>query len=412
MPAAYLLDLTRLIRRAGLGTATGIDRVERAYLERLLGDPAPLFLLVRTTLGFVLLDRAGAEAIRARLAGECAWGPADLLGQLSQRQAPMRARAEADLRRLRLARALPAGLGRMLRRHLPAGTVYLNVGHSDLSGRVFAAAKSAGGRIAVMVHDVIPLDHPELSAPGMPQAFGARMARVAAAADLVIYPSAASRRAAEAHFARLGRVPAGVVAPLGVEIAAPEPAALPDGTEGVPYFVALGTIEPRKNLALLLELWAEIGRAPPPRGAPRLYIVGRRGWAEPELLTRLDALAQGGPGGGLVRELGPLPDGATAALMRGAAALLFPSLAEGYGLPPLEAAALGVPVVCNDLPVYRETLGDYPVYAPAHDRYLWRQAINDLALGAGPEAGAVTARKPALRAPSWSDHFKPVLRLL
>lgn len=409
MPAARLLDLTRLVSRVGRGPPTGIDRVELAYLGRLLRQPEPLFALVRTTLGFALLDRTGAEALQARVTGAAVWGPADLLGCLSQRHAPLRARAEADLRRLALGRARPGGLARLLARHLPTGTAYLNVGHSDLVQVVFDAVRCLpGARITVMIHDTIPLDHPEFAAPGMPAAFAARLQRVAAAADLVLYNSAHSRKTAEAAFDRWGRVPPGLVAPLGVEPMPPDPTLLPPGLDlARPYFLALGTIEPRKNLGFLVDLWDDLGRDPPPGGMPTLWIVGQRGWAGPDLLARLDAL----PPGGAVCELGGLPDGAVAALMAGAAGLLFPSLAEGYGLPPIEAAAMGVSVVCNTLSVYRETLGNYPVYAPVRDSYLWRKAVTDLTARAAGSSGATGQRQTAVPAPSWDTHFKPVLRL-
>lgn len=403
MAAAYLLDLTRLVSRAGFSVPSGIDRTETAYLDRLLLEPAPVFALVRTTLGFVLLDRAGASALRDRLNGQRPWGAADLTGRLSQRRNAARARAESDLRRLALGRALPARLGALLARHLPAGTCYLNTGHANLSATTFGAVhRLPGARIAVLVHDTIPLDHPELASPGMPEAFAARLRRVGAQADLAIYNSAATRADAERHFTAWGRVPPGVVAPLGVTRAAPVPSALPAGLDlSGPYFVALGTIEPRKNIGFLLDLWAELAVQETP---PRLFLVGRRGWAAPELLARIDALPKDGP----VHALGALPDGAAAALLAGAAGLLFPSLAEGYGLPPLEAAAAGVPVLCNDLPVYRETLGNYPVYAIVSDRYSWLKEINDLA--ARTEQAAT--RQSPVTVPGWESHFKTVLSML
>ncbi|MDE3081533.1 MAG: glycosyltransferase, partial [Paracoccaceae bacterium] len=86
-----------------------------------------------------------------------------------------------------------------------------------------------------------------------------------------------------------------------------------------------------------------------------------------------------------------------------------PSLAEGYGLPPLEAAALGVPVVCNDLPIYRETLGDSAVYAPITESYSWRKEILNL-LAAYPDATQGN-RRAGLTVPTWADHFGRVLTL-
>ena len=160
--------------------------------------------------------------------------------------------------------------------------------------------------------------------------------------------------------------------------------------------MTLGTIEPRKNHALLLDVWD--GLAQGGGDIPHLFIIGNRGWADPALLARLDAQPAG------VTELRGLSDGAVAALVAGARALLFPTLAEGYGLPPLEAAALGTPVVCTDLTVLRETLLDYPVYLHPSDSYAWMETIRAHADGSGGRNG-----KAGLDLPSWKDHFNAVL---
>ncbi len=400
---ARLLDLTRLMSRVGGGAMTGIDRVEAAYLSHLSAEPEPLFALVRTALGFVLLDREGVEALHSCLSGRAAWGSADLLSRLTHRRAPMRRRAESDLRRLALARSGRKGLARMLARHLPAGAVWLNVGHANLSDDVFAAIHAAGGRAHVLVHDMIPLEYPEYQRPGTVPLFERRMRAVARAADLVIYNSAASRRDAERYFSGWGRVPPGLVAHLGIEVPEPAPEALPAGLDlATPYFVALGTIEPRKNHALLLDIWEDLTAHGP---APNLYIVGNRGWNNQAVFARLDARPRG------VIELDRLSDGAVAALLQGARALLFPSHAEGFGLPPCEAHALGVPVVASDLPVLCEILGNIPIYASPADMYSWRKTIQALAeeTDARRSPGAMQDTGPAL--PTWEDHFNLVLRV-
>ena len=101
--------------------------------------------------------------------------------------------------------------------------------------------------------------------------------------------------------------------------------------------------------------------------------------------------------------------GAKAALLAGARALLFPSVDEGYGFPPLEALALGTPAVCAPLEVFRETLGDVPVYAEADDMYQWLSIVRALA-GGDRSAGADIARRARdLVLPTWSDHVNRVL---
>ena len=405
-PPARLLDLTRLVSRLGRGPLTGVDRVERAYLVRLLAEPAPCFALVRTALGLLLLDRAGMRAVLDRADGVVAVGEANLLARLTRRQ-PRRARAEADLRRLAIARVPQSLMRGMLRRHLPEGTAYLNVGHANLSATLLGSIKRAlGGRVAVLVHDTIPLDHPELTRPRTFGVFARKMQAVADAADLVIYTTRDARSRAEVHLAGFGRVPPAVVAGLGVDPVMADLAAMPPGLDPArPFFLAVGTIEPRKGHAFLLDLWEQMHAAPNVAGIPQLVIAGVRGWADPEVFRRLDTLPFVGTS---VLECPDLSDGAIAALMDRAAALLFPTLAEGFGLPGVEAMGRGCPVVCASLPVFREVLGDYPVYLTAGDRYAWLETMNALtATGGQAEKVARIGRE----VPGWDSHFDTVLSL-
>lgn len=400
MAAALLIDLTRLVSRQGKGALTGIDRVELAWLDHLLSGTAPLHGLVRTAAGYLLLGRNGAALVSALAHGTASPARNDLTGWLTRRGNRPRACAEAALRRLARARIAAPFLARALRRAFPAGGAYLNLGHTNLTGRTLGAARAAGLRVAVMLHDTIPLDHPQYSRAGIPAAFARKVQAVADHADLVIHTARSTRQTSEAHLARAGRVPAGIVAPLGVRVAPPDAAALPSGIDlTAPYFVALGTVEPRKNHVLLLDVWSRLAADAGP--VPQLFIAGNRGWADTALLARLDA----GPAG--VTELRGLTDGAVSALLASARALLFPSHAEGFGLPPLEAAALGVPVLCSDLPVLRDLLSDYPVYLKPSDSYSWLREIRKAAARNG---GA--ARTDCVDIPTWDDHFNAVLSLI
>jgi len=390
---ARLLDLTRLVSRLGRGPLTGVDRVERAYLTELLRREAPLFGLVRTAAGYLLLDRVGMQAVAGLVAGG-PLGPADLLSRLTNRHQALRGQAEATVRRLAVARASHIGLARLLRR-LPDGATYLNVGHSNLSDRTLACLHRRF-RIAVLLHDTIPLDRPEFARPDTVPSFHRKIAATSRHADLVIHTAAPTRAVSETHLLRAGRVPAGVVAHLGV--VPPVPTQAPAGLSlAQPYFLALGTIEPRKNHALLLQVWADLGRREPP---PRLVVIGAQGWADRALFDRLAAA----PG---VTVLSGLPDGEVAALLHGAAALLFPSLAEGFGLPPVEAASLGIPVIASDLPVIRDLLGDYPIYLDPTDSYSWVETVKTLSLPDAP-----VRRQNPRPPPSWADHFNTVLKLV
>ncbi len=394
-PSAWLLDLTRTVSRLGRGQLTGIDRVELAYLQHLLVQSDPVFGLVRTALGFVLLDRTGARGVLDRVVGAAPLGQADVLARLTNRHLPQNGRAEAEVRRMAVARCLPVRLGAVLRKRLPAGTAYVNVGHANITAQVMRAVKSVpGGQVLVMVHDTIPLDHPQLCRAGMQKGFANKLAIVAAHGDLVVHTAHCTRLQTETHLAKFGRVPPGIVAPLGTALAAPDRAGL--GKDQRPYFVVLGTIEPRKNLGLLVKVWRELQKTGGP--VPHLFIVGNRGWESQSLFADLDALAEAG----VVSLLHSLGDAAVAALLQDAEALLFPSLAEGFGLPPVEAAALGVPVLSGKLPVVVETLQDYPVYLDTSDVYAWVEAINhQMKYRKQGQDADRQIRVP----PNWVDHF-------
>lgn len=380
-----------------------MDRVELAYLDHLATCREPLFAIARTTLGYVLLDKAGAAAVLARITGLEPWGAADGLSRLARSKPLMVRRAESDLRRLALDRCLPNRLPRMLARRLPKGAAYFNVGHSNLTERMLWSARhSAGARIAVMIHDIIPLEFPQYQRPGTPDRFRTMLRRVRSGADLILYNTTDTQTRAEAQMRPWGPVPPGIVAHLGVPV--PEPGDLPDGFDPTrPWFVALGTIEPRKGHDLLLDIWDDMQADHGPE-TPQLLICGARGWNNGAVFDRLDRL----PADSAVRELPGLADTQVAALLAGSRGLLFPSRAEGFGLPAVEAAALNIPVICTDLPAIREVLGDIPVYVAETDRYQWRNAIESL--GKGRRGKKPAAAEAEFTPPTWAGHFKTVLR--
>ena len=397
MGPAFLIDLTRTASRLGHGAFTGIDRVELAWAQHLLSLNAPLHGLVRLRYSFALLDRAGIAALCALAHRNAPLAPPDALSRLIWRKDAGRARAEAATRRLAALRVLVPGLARALGRMGPQ--TYLNFGHANLTPRVLQSVKAAGGQVQVMIHDVIPLTHPQFTRAGIPQVFERKLAAVSALADRVVHLTDAARSDTEAHLARLGRLPPGLTAPLGVTLAAPDASLLPRTLDlSSPIVLALGTIEPRKNLSLLADVWALGGPL------PRLVVVGHKGWDSDDLYHRLQNTS------GVVLA-GPLPDGAVAALMQQARALVFPTLTEGYGLPPLEALARGLPVFCADIPVLREVLsnaGDGAVYLGPKDVYAWHKAMQSLV---NPDKHGTTPQRQLLPVapPDWAPHFNAVL---
>ncbi len=398
---ALILDITRMIRRVGRA-ATGVDRVERAYFEHFLSRSCPVFFLCRTSLGFVLLDRDGGNALQRRLDGQVPWGAIDRTSRIFSRTTPEIKQAESDLRRLCTARTIPLGLAKMLRAHLPDRAAYYNVGHSNLGRLSLPAIKRAGVDINVLIHDVIPLEFPQFQRPGTVKTFRKRLLMAQRHATRLVFNSTDTRNRTEAILAQSGTVPPCVVAHLGVTLPkAAGASSLPRPDR--PYFITLGTIEPRKAHGLLLDVWDAMTSDRGPENVPLLLICGARGWNNEAVFKRLDAMPAGAP----VKELPDLDDATIADLLSGSLGLLFPSHAEGFGLPPIEAAALGCPVVCRDLSIYREILGNIPVYAESDDRYLWQSIVEHLEA----DDRATSARKNAdeFVPPEWDDHFNAVL---
>ncbi len=121
------------------------------------------------------------------------------------------------------------------------------------------------------------------------------------------------------------------------------------------YLLAVGTIEPRKNLDRLLDAFVAV-RSRPGRGNLRLVIVGKKGWLYQGFFQRLAEL--GLDDGQQVVFPGYVADEDLPAIYAGAACFVFPSLYEGFGLPVLEAMACGAPVVCSDASSLPEVAGD------------------------------------------------------
>lgn len=397
-----LLDISRLVSRLGGGPLTGIDRVEMEWLVHLQGRPH--LLLCRVPRGQVLLPPDAGAALLRWIGGELdSLPPAGLLARMSGRHG-LGHRAIRALRRMALARqsGFIDRLGARAQRELGKDAVYLNLGHANWLREVFAGLSEL--KRVVMVHDVIPLDHPEFTRQGQSEKFRDRFAVAIGMADQVLTISEASRSRIEFWRARLGvrrRVPIEVT-PIGTRPVRPDMRELPTDLDlKRPFFICLGTIEPRKNHTLLLDAWQRLAQDLPSDRLPQLVIIGRRGWENREVFERLDQLPQTGP----VREYGDLDDGAVAALMTRAHALLMPSRAEGFGLPLTEAARLGLPVLAAPLPSTRELLGDWARYLDPDDPEVWAKEIVKMARGSA-------YRLPILEVPDWPGHFSAVRRAL
>ncbi len=158
-----------------------------------------------------------------------------------------------------------------------------------------------------------------------------------------------------------------------------------------PFILALGTLEPRKNLDRLIRAYAHLWiDGPDEATVPPLAFSGDVGWLMDGVFRLVDDLEIGQH----TRFLGYVPDKDLPALLSMATCLVYPSLYEGFGLPVLEALACGTPVVTSNVSSLPEVAGDVAVYCDPHDvadiaraihRVLDDETLRRLLSNRGPE---------------------------
>lgn len=398
-----VLDISRTISGIGKGRPTGIDRVERAYLEHFLKSQKPVLFLARFNHGSALLGQKSMFELYSRIKNDGPWGKPSIFDKLMHLKNRDFAPVRRTLQRLSLSSPF---LGHSLKKHVPNGFIYLNVGHSKLLPNLWQKLRENGAaKIVVMVHDLIPIDFPQFTTSKSTENFGRRMRVLTQNADYLIYNSSDTERRMQHWFKKWGTEVDGSVVLLGTD-PLPNLTLEPAASQSAPYFVCLGTIEPRKNHHLLLDIWAEFHKSLPVDKIPHLHIVGRRGWLNEDVFETLDNASFMGKS---VFEHGQLSDKQLGSLLRSARGLLFPSFAEGFGYPLVESLQMGVPVICSELPCFREIAGDAPIYCDAKNQDEWNDKILEAAASNPCSNGS---GQKTLIFPNWDEHFHKIDTIL
>ena len=371
--APFLLDVSRLIwRRWTDRHPTGIDRVCLVYLRH-FGPKAQAVIQHRWARR--ILDRRASS---------------DLFALLEEPGQHFR----SNLVRTIVKHVRPFG-------ERGGGRFYLNVGHTGLDSTGFMRwVAAADVRPVYLVHDLIPITHPQFCRAGEAERHRERMRTVLTSATGVVANSRSTLDELASFAGEQGlRMPPALAAWLGTD---PQPSRSNLEAPDRPTFVILGTIEARKNHQMLLDVWSRL-IARFGSNAPRLLIIGQRGWEAEDVFRLLD---RKGELNDHVVELNDCSDEELAAHLASAQALLFPSLAEGYGLPLIEALQMGVPVLASDLPVFREIAGTVPAYLNPLDKAAWEEAILDYADPKSRARAAQLERIKSFHAHGWESHFE------
>lgn len=242
-----------------------------------------------------------------------------------------------------------------------------------LAALTIAPVASALPAVSV-VHDLTPVTHPEWHAARTLIGFLPFWDQTALRASRFVCVSrATAHELARLYPATAGRIR---VAQNGVDpefSPGDEGAGRQEARErfsgGRPFLLYLGTLEPRKNIAVLIDacerLWEEDA------GRPDLVLAGGMGWNASPLRDRIEQ----SPFRGRIHLAGYAPRETALLLYRSAEVFIYPSLSEGFGLPLAEAMACGVPCVASTADALVEVGGDAALYAPANDPRAFALAI-------------------------------------
>jgi glycosyltransferase involved in cell wall biosynthesis len=178
------------------------------------------------------------------------------------------------------------------------------------------------------------------------------------------------------------------------------------GIRGV-YILAVGSIQPRKNLARLIRAYSDLRRARGGSKLPQLVLVGKQAWLYGETLRAIEEHG--------IRDsvllTGYVPERDLPALYSGALCFVYPSFFEGFGLPPLEAMRCGTPVVTGDRTSLPEVVGDAGLLVNPFDTGAIRNAIARLIDDAALRADlAERGRRRALSF-DWRDTARMTLQV-
>lgn len=283
-------------------------------------------------------------------------------------------RLEKVLRMAKLVRATGFVFGKSAKSALPMNAAYLNIGHLTVSLRMCLRwlEKRTDVKAVFMLHDAIPVAHPELVEPSSVRFHKAILENTVRFADSLVVTTHAAQQEIEKHIDKTGDTTleqTTISLPVSKDFETP-PDVWP-GLASLSFFLVCGAIERRKNLVLLLRVWDALADELD-HDIPHLVVAGAPFFGFAEIR---DEFANSPLFGHKIHFAHGLNSRSIAALMHSAKALLMPSHAEGFGLPLKEAISLGCPVIASDIGAHREVLNGHGLLLDQSSVKDWIEAI-------------------------------------
>ncbi len=259
---------------------------------------------------------------------------------------------------------------------LPVGSIYINVAQHAFESEVYFRWLDERRDLhrVFFVHDLLPIDFPEFWPDGHEDRFQQRLGRIIAHATAIITSSNEVKQRIEKEYRSRAMTPVPILAlPFAPRRPAFRIEAPADCAIEAPYFLMVGTLEPRKNHLFMLNVWRELTEIM--EVPPKLIIAGKRSWNSEAIVGMIER----SPGlKSCVCEVYGLGDDALRQLLDKARALLMPSFAEGFGLPIIEALDAGIPVVASDIPIFHEVTKGAGVFLGPLDGPAWVRTVRAL----------------------------------
>ena len=267
----------------------------------------------------------------------------------------------------------------------------------------FSQLHHMGIKTLVMLHDLFPITYPEYSDPNYAIQFehNIQLSLKNAVGIICVSKSTQNSVTQYVHSNNL-TCPPTIAASLAPGFQPRASLQIPPIIKS-PYFVIISTIVTRKNHLLLLHIWRKLVDKLGEK-TPKLVIIGKRSSECTSTLAMLDRCQQ-------VRQYVievTATDQELHHYLAHATALLFPTFAEGYGLPLIEALGINVPVLSSNLAIFREIAQDIPDYLDPIDGVGWMQMIMDYAQENSPRREAQLQRLAQFKMPTWEEHFNKV----